>query len=290
MKKIISGLLVASLVVTNVAGSASAASQTAILKPTKADLGVTYVYLNGSQTPDLISGGGGTDLNNSLAEDGQFALLDPQLPGPGQFNANSILALDYEKNTICSGATIQDVKVHVIWKASELSTQGNDLAALIKTDNSSANPKTSVAIDTNLGQVDYMNEMYGGVVSSAQLQGGTFSANVPTTLTHDSSSTQLPVTLNDLNDPDSRVMISMGDGGDGDVIQISGMVDYAYLEVTYDDSSCIPNGVTDSNIKAPKTGALLTVTIILTALAAGLISAVFGTRRTKLKHRASERE
>lgn len=289
MKRIVYSLLLMVLFTGVSAGPSSAASQTKILKPVNATLGVGYIYQDGSTSAGPIVGGGGTDLNNALAEDGQFALLDPQLPGPGEAGVSSILILDYEKNTICSGAVIQDVKVHAIWKSSELSTVNNDMAVLVKADNSSSNSIFRVGVNNTSGEVTYISQFFGGIVSAVGFPGGTYSGNTPTELTHSTSSTQLPLTLNDLNDSDTRIAVSMGDAGLGDFINISGMVDHAYLEVTYDDASCVPDGVDPATLAAPKTGALLTATIILTALLAGIGSVIFGTRRTNLKHRTSER-
>lgn len=290
MKKILSSSLLALAIAIMPSAQSFAAPRSVLLKPSDPKLGVSYIYLDGSQTPSLVTGGGGQDLNSALIEDGQFALLDPQLPGPGQDGANSLLVLNYEKNSICSGATIQAVKVHVIWKASELSTMGNDLAVVSAVNNDSANPSFTTLFDSGTGVATAAQKMFGGLATNSIVAGGTFSGNVPTALTHDSSTTQTPMSLDDLNNPDTRIVISMGDSGAGDFINISGQVDYAYLEVTYDDANCAPSSIDPATISSPKTGSVITGIIIATALAASIGASLFGVKRTKLKHRASERE
>lgn len=296
MKKLRALFLIPLLAVLVAPVSASAASQTKILKPTSATLGTTKLYFDGSPTPANVIGGGGTDLNNALTEDGQFALLDPELPGPGTQSPSpeSILFVDYEKDQICSAATIQSVKVHVIWKGSAESTTQNDIAVLMKVSDGSSNPNFSVNVDTSNGDFTISNQVFGGLASPGGLDGGTFSGNVPTTLTHDSSDVQTIPTLADLSDPDARIVIGMGDGfipeGEDEPAYITGSLDHTYLEVAYDDSSCSPDGIDPSTLSSPKTGSVLTVGIIVAGVLAAVLGSIFGVKRTKLKHRVSERE
>lgn len=298
MKRILYGLglvIILSLVPTL---QSSAVSQTAILKPTEVELGFANIYVNGSPTVDIVAGGGASNLNNILGQDGQLAVLDPEIPGPGTLDppSNSIAVVNFEKDKICSAATIQSVVVHVVWAGEELPLSlKNSQAVVVKVFGSTSVPYFNIRLDLTGSEpvIEYDNEIFGGLVTPISLDGGTFSGQLPPTLTEESSATQIPMTLADLNDPSTRIIIAAG-GGEAPEGQeeafYTASVDHTYLEVTYDDANCVPEGIDPSTISAPKTGALLTVTIILTALAAGLASAIFGTRRVKLKHRASERE
>lgn len=274
-----------------VSATSFAATQTKILKPIDAKLGKAYVYNDNSTIPNIISGGGGTDLSNILAEDGQFVLFDPQLPGPGDYPASTIMMIDYEKNAICSGATIQGVTVHSTWRSSEAKTQPSDLAVVGEVDFDNGVPNISVRINSSTGAIQYLNNIFGGLLISMNMSNGQpFSGIVPTTLTQSSAPTQTLMTNNDINDPSSRIIVSMGQGGLGDVINISGYLDYVYLEVTYDDSNCVPQTIANSTVKPPKTGSVLTISIIIAAVIAATSASIFGVKRTKLKHRVSERE
>lgn len=298
MKRILYSLGLVALVCLAPALQSSAATQTVVLKPTEVELGFANVYLNGSPTPSIVAGGGASNLNNILNQDGQLAVLDPEIPGPGTLDpaSNSVAVIDFEKNTICSAATVQSVVLHVIWAGEELPPDlKNNQAAIIKVFGSTSVPYFDAQLDLTGSEpvLEYDNEIFGGMVPPIVLDGGTFSGQIPPTLTEDSSATQIPMTLADLNDPSTRIVIAGGGGhapeGQPEAFYTAS-VDYAYLEVAYDNSNCVPEGIDPSTISPPKTGALLTATIILTALIAGTASAIFGTRRAKLKHRASERE
>lgn len=284
-------LLVQLLLVSLFTGTSSASPQAKIIKPTSSSLGKEYLYKDSSMTPDLIIGGGGTDLNMALQEDGQFALLDPHLPGPGTSSLSSILILDYQKNTICEGAQINDVKVNAIWKSSELSADPMDFAIIGQVSENSGVSSVSLRSNTSSGELSYISPIFGGIIKPKLLSSGqAFDGIVKTSLSHDSSSVQSPMNRADLNNPDSRIIVSLGRGGSGDFINISGYLDYIYLEVSYDDAGCHPDSVAISDVKPPKTGSFITISIILASTLASIGASLTIARRLGLKRGRSERE
>jgi len=271
--------------------STSAATQTKILRPTSAEVGAVAVYTDSSTNPGLIIGGGIISPDNALVEDSQIVTLDPSLPGPGQSgSSSSLLMVDYEKNLICAEASIQDINAHVLWKEEPLSSQDDDYALLVGTVVSNSTRVLKANYNTESGEVTALTSIYGGISHGGYAGiSSTHSGNAPLTLTAEQAPVQSLPSVSALNDQDTRIAIALGDQADNQTDTV-GSVDYAYLEVIYDDSNCSPEGIGSSGIKAPKTGSVITIVIIGAAIAAAILGSLFGVKRTKLKHRVSERE
>lgn len=290
MKKILQFLLSITLLTLLTSSTSFAASKTVILKPIKAEIGLSQIYQYNNSAPSSYVSAGGTDLDNALIEDGQFALLDPSLSGPTEAGApNSILMLDYEKNTICPQAQIQKVTINAIWKSDSEVSQPTSAAILSFVDYYEGSPSYKVQLNQDATQATLLNKTFGGLVnpSSLYIPGATFSGLVGTSLTKDSSDVQILPNLNDLNSPSARIGISMGQTEPN---LVTGMLDYAFLEVIYDDVNCLPSQIDISTLKPPQTGSALTIGIISAGIMALIFTSILGAKKTKLKHRVSERE
>lgn len=291
MKKIASLSLLALAIVVLVPAPSFAATRTVNLKPTSAEIGSALIYFNDTTTLGLTLGGGGSGLSNILQQDGQFVTLDPSIAGPGgSQSSSSLLVVNYEKNSICTGANIQSIKLHVVWKEEPQSVQNDDYAVLSETFLGEGDIRGfKGTLNTTTNESTPITVLYGGLlVSGITGLNPTYSGNAPTTLTDESAIVQTPLTLAQLNHNDTRIIISLGDQGP-EIANTIGSVDYAYLEVTYDDTNCSPVGVDTTVVAAPKTGSALTVSIIVAAFVAAIGASLFGAKRTKLKHRNSER-
>ncbi|HRV76050.1 MAG: hypothetical protein H6799_03515 [Candidatus Nomurabacteria bacterium] len=267
-----------------------ATQQTVILKPTKAELGVVKIYPFGSSAPSSIYSNGGTDLANSLSEDGQFALLDPSISGPiGSPGTNSIVMLDYQKDVICLGSQIEQVVVHAIWKSDIEQTQPTSAAILVTTEDYQGYPSFDIKMSEDSSQASLDSNAFGGLVNPAALniEGASFSGLLSNELTESSSPVQIIPSQSQLSNPLTKIAISMGET---EPEVVTGLLDYAYLEVTYDDANCSPEGIGISTVKPPKTGSVLTVGIIIAASITAIGTSIFGVKKTKLKHRITERE
>lgn len=292
MKKFLSTFIALMALSLLLVGPVSATSQTVTLKPTSAELGVARVFINGSAEPTLRVGSGALNLNNVLTEDGQVATLDPEIVGPGDNQNNSIVFLDYDKTVICSEASIEQVKVNSIWRVEGSYVQPLTFAGLALDSGAEAARSFEVAVDTSSSVSNYISTIFGGLVPLGFNQGGTYSGSPPSTLTKESSATQIVPTATQLNNPDTFLVVSMGEmiEEEGGSQKVVGYLDYADLEVTYDDSNCSPEGIDPATIAPPKTGVALTAGIIGAGLLALIGATIFGAKRTKLKHRVSERE
>ncbi len=273
-------LLIPTIIVALISSSSlsvHAQNQTVVLAPTNATIGHAIVDTVGD------FGGGVSNVGNSLALDGQTATFDPSSPGPGPGPdyGDSYIFLDYQKDKICPEATINSVTVHAYWSQSG-NVAENDAAAALFIPESSGTLHASFTPPSTFAQTD---TSFGGLVSSQYMTSGTYSGNPPITLTHESMTTQVTPNYSELTDADSRIVVTIGEQYP---VLTTGELDYAYLEVNYNDSDCYPStsqvDTTQSTPTPPKTGIEVGI-IIATSIA---ISSIFLTfvvaKKLKLRH------
>lgn len=274
MKKISLLSLVLSITMLSLVSSTStnAASQTIRLNPTSVAVGTskaTFIDPNQTPPPPLVSGGEIQNPNNALIEDGQVAFFNPvNFISGAPNNSDSYLYVDYQKNSICEQAVITSVVVHARWSQAT-STEGNpepdqfDVAAGLFL----LNDPTQLNYSFNLSTFAYtVNEQaFGGLIPPTVYNG-----SPPSTLTHEFAPVQTLPTLSQLNNPNTRIYVTLGENPGGR----TGELDSTWLEVTYDDSACTtpPPVVVDppATVAPPKTGTTsITVVLISTLIALG---------------------
>ncbi len=244
----------------------AAASQTTRLNPTAAVVGTAQGTVSSSSSAPLVAvfGGSITSPNNALQEDGNVATLDPSTTINGaDYNSDSYLYLDYQKNTLCSKATIQAITVHTKW-TQNTSTPQNDAAALLVKLEDPAQLKFTYNSDT--AEYGVTDQVFGGVASSQY--GGSSTGNPPATLTEETGSVANLPTLAQLNDPNTRIYLSLGENPGG----VVGQVDSVWLEVTHDDTACTTTTGTVDQPKPPKTGPSINALAAITAFAGAFIA------------------
>lgn len=251
-----------------------AAAQTISLAPTTATIGHAVVDTLGD------FGGGISDPDNALELDGQMSGFDPSTAGPGPDGGDSYLFLDYDKNGICPEAEITSVMVHVYWSQSEDQIQ-NDVTAALYIPTTPNTLETSYTPPSTFTQLDLT---FGGLINSAYLAGGTYGGNPPSSITHEYSTAQIIPTLAQLTDPDARIMVTIGE----EQGNVTGELDYTYLEVQYDDEACnidhLPVTTSTDAPVTPKTGQVASLIILLAILGALFVTIIKATRHLKSKH------
>jgi LPXTG-motif cell wall-anchored protein len=266
--------------------TAYAAVRTVNLLPTNAQIGTSSLYIDGSTVREDSVGGTTGDINNILIKDGQVAITDPGGIGPQNDTIGSVIYIDYSKDLICSNATIQSVEIFVTWSSEEPSPTQSNFAILVGTNTYLGYPNFDIAADTQNQTISFTTPYYGGIASS--LVGGNSDGTAPQSLTEESSNLQTLPTTAQLNDPSTKIAISIGDyipadGSNPEQI-IKGAIDNSYLKVTYDDANCPPPPLDTASLAPPKTGAALTIIVI----AAGTLAASGSSYLTYRKRRSSK--
>jgi LPXTG-motif cell wall-anchored protein len=275
--------------------SVDAASKTIKLKPTKVEVAYSVVTLDQDPNQTVTVGSGVQDPEKILSLDGQVAVLDPEILGPVEQRSNTILMIDYEKEQICGGAEIEDVRINITWRNDGEHQQSYSAAFLVQPERDAEGlPYISVSVDTQTGSGTVQNNLYGGLLPSSITNGGDYSGNPPLVLTTESSSVKILPTFQQLTSNQTFIGVSMGEvfqeEGSEDITKVIGYLDYVELEVTYDGSNCSAPPLDTTSIAPPKTGVALTVFIIAAGSAAAGGSSYLTYRKRKKSKSRSERE
>lgn len=292
MKKLRALILLPALVSLAVPSTSFAATKSATLKPVSTHNGqlISHVSIDGGLPNDVsLNSSTINNPNNVLLEDGQLAEMIPQEDG------SAVLFVSLEKLNTCSTAHITSATLNMKWMQETFLETGGDSALLAVT--ATSGPDRIFEIDVNVTTTPSFDidlapatKVFGALAATSSGFASTYSGNAPDELTVESTPINLALpTVSEINSDDTMVIFSVGDSAQGQTPASTGYVDSLWLDVTYDDTSCAPE-ISDESIVPPKTGSVLTIGIISAALLAAVIGSIFGVKRTKLKHRVSERE
>lgn len=272
IKKHLTTSLLSLLLVASASTRGFAASQTVSLAPTSVTVGHALV------TPLGDFGGGISNISNALQLDSQTASFDPSSSGPGPDGGDSYLFLNYPKDQICPEAVINSVTVHAYWSQSADDSQ-NDVSAGLWIPNTQDTLETTFTAPSTYTQLD---TFFGGLVNSAYIAGGTYSGNPPPTITHEYSQTQVVPSISQLTNPAARIVVTIGEQSPS---LKTGELDYAYLEVNYDDEACnpAPTPVSQSPV-SPKTGIATSMVVGISAALAAVLITLRTAKKLKARH------